>query len=103
MQKKLIGFDEELITQIENYSGDKTFTEAVRSLVMLGLKSITPPEQEQGDSNSPDMSSRVRNLEQEIIDLDKEIIDLDKKVNIVIAVSKNFKGHLNNREIHLQD
>lgn len=103
MQKKLIGFDEELIKQIEDYSGDKTFTEAVRSLVVLGLESITPPEQEQGDSNSPDIITRVKSLEKEIIDLDKEIIDLNKKVNIVVSVSKHLKGHLNNREIHLQD
>lgn len=97
MQKKLIGFDEELIKQIEDYSGDKSFTEAVRSLVILGLESIvSSPEQEQGDSNSPDMITRVKNLEQ-------EIIDLDKKVNIVVSVSKHLKGHLNNREIHLQD
>jgi len=87
MQKKLIGFDEELIKQIEDYSGDKTFTEAVRSLVVLGLESIIPPEQEQGDAI--DLITRVKNLEE--------------KVNILVSVSKNFKGHLDNREIHLQD
>ena len=89
MQKKLIGFDEELIKQIEDYSGDKTFTEAVRSLVVLGLESIIPPEQEQEQGDAIDLITRVKNLEE--------------KVNILVSVSKNFKGHLDNREIHLQD
>lgn len=129
MQKKLIGFNETLLERIEEYSkkSGKNFTDSIRKLVTLGLNSLDVPEVGEPDSETPnvdisslierleklekDMSwwnadeneSKVGNLRLDHDNLRKEFDDAAKKLNIVVAVSKKFKGHLENREIHLQD
>lgn len=121
MQKKLIGFNETLLGKVEEYSqkNEITFTEAVRQLIEIGLGEQT--DVEQGEPDAPDLASRVTDLEEKIKqfswwDADdmqsrlgnaeleiKKIPDIEKKVNVLVGVSKKFKGHLNDREIHLQD
>jgi tetrahydromethanopterin S-methyltransferase subunit G len=126
MQKKLIGFNETLLEKIEKYSQEKeiTFTEAVRQLIELGLKAEEPidvPDEVRSEGEMPDIETRIADLEKKIIDFSwwnaddfqsrlgnaelaiKELQEIEKKVNILVGVSKNFKGHIENREIHLQD
>lgn len=114
MTKKLIGFPDELVVQIEQYGESKglSFTEAVRSLIILGL----PQDQDQGDA--PDFASRISQLEEKIDQMswwtgddnmsrmhnaEVKLDELEKKVNTVVAIAKRLKQHIEDREIHLQD
>ena len=45
---------------------------------------------------SDDNTSRMGNLE-------VKVEEMEKKLNTVVAIAKKLKGHLDNREIHLQD
>jgi hypothetical protein len=119
MKKKLIGFDEELVTTIDKYAEktNKTFTEAVRQLILLGLNTLETTEEEQEEQDI-DIIKKVKDLEKKIADmswwdsddiqsrlgnLELSVAEIEKKLNVVVGASKHFKGHLNNREIHLQD
>lgn len=117
MEKKLIGFSDELIERINVYSEKKktNFTDAVRSLVELALdndlteatNATDEPFQAQLNElkeqveklswwTSDDNTSRMGNLE-------VKVEEMEKKLNTIVAISKKLKGHIENREIHLQD
>jgi len=121
MEKKLIGFTDKLLERINIYAEKKktNFTDAVRILVELALdvQSSNDPDNvdtETGDPlrgqlnelkeqveklswwTSDDNTSRMGNLE-------VKVDEMENKLNIIVAISKKLKGHLNNREIHLQD
>jgi len=116
MQKKLIAFEDSLYELIEAYSEKytiKTFTDAVRRLVEIGLKYKDEQESNVDDTitdlknkidklswwTSDDNTSRLGNLEIEF----KRLEEMEKKINILTAAMKLFKEHLRNREIHLVD
>ncbi len=129
MKKKLIGFSDELIEQIEEYSSNKeiTFTEAVRILVEKGMSPTTEDPQTTPEGGLPTEMDRVlndlRNLTEQVIKLEENtkhwwntdeteskignlevtVKDMEKKINVLTKVSKLFKGHIKDREIHLQD
>jgi len=112
--QKLINFTDEQIEQIEEYSNkfNTNFTESVRRLIELGLKAqqkITENGEEEDLLQklhekveklswwtSDDNTSKLTNLE-------STMNDVIKKVNILTSLSKKFKGHLDDRDIHLQD
>ena len=123
MEKKLIAFTEEQMEGINNFSEKykKTFTEAVRRLIDLGLKS-----KEDGEENEPetitfvsdDVTKKLAELEDEVAklawwtsddntsrlgDLETHVSEMQKSITVLTAAMKLFKGHLKNREIHLQD
>ena len=129
MKKKLIGFTEELVAEIEAFSAEKnhnkSFTDSVRTLIEFGLKYVDEkyiekpqPETAEDSGDKEDLITHVKNLEREVKklswwtsddntsrmgDLEVEVKDLTKKLNVIIAASKHFKGHLKDRSIHLQD
>ncbi len=129
MKKKLIGFSDELIEQIEEYSSNKeiTFTEAVRILVEKGMSPTTEDPQTTPEGGLPTEMDRVlndlRNLTDQVIKLEENtkhwwntdeteskignlevtVKDMEKKINVLTKVSKLFKSHIKDREIHLQD
>jgi hypothetical protein len=117
MEKKLIGFTDELIERINAYanSNNTNFTDAVRSLVELALNSnleeITNEAGEPFQAQLNELKEKVEKLSWWTTDdntsrlgnLEVEVKEMDKKLNIVVAISKKLKGHLNNTEIHLQD
>lgn len=47
--------------------------------------------------------STIGNMNVKLNDSVKKLEEMEKKVNILTSVSKMFKGHLENRDIHLQD
>jgi len=118
MEKKLIGFTDELVERINDFGAKKkigSFTEAVRTLIEIALNNdLEDVTNEAGESfqtqlnelkekveklswwTTDDNTSRLGNLE-------VQVNDMDKKLNTVVAISKKLKGHLDNREIHLQD
>ena len=124
MNKKLIGFDEKLLEKVEKYSKKQeiTFTNAVRQLIELGYASSAIHREDtdnvQGESDSVDLITVVKRLEKlekdrdwwntddiqsRIGNLELEQKNQEKKINVLTRTAKLFKGHLNNREIHLQD
>lgn len=98
MEKKLIAFDDELFGRINEFSEryKKTFTESVRILIQLGLK--THYNGSEQFTNSMDLE--IKKIKKELDILTENI---EKKINILSAASKLFKGHVENRSIHLQD
>ena len=46
--------------------------------------------------NADDNESKVGNLQ-------VQVNEMEKKLNTVVAIAKKLKGHMENREIHLQD
>jgi len=117
MKKKLIGFEDELIERIDAYAKRKksNFTETVRALVEMALNNdLEDVTNEAGEPfqvqlnelkeqveklswwTSDDNTSKVHNLE-------VKVEEMDKKLNTIVAISKKLKGHMENREIHLQD
>lgn len=130
MKKKLIGFSETLEERINKYAEENgtTFTEAVRSLILIGLDSvntdnITEDNDISNTSNqveelskqveklieenawfkADDTQSRLGNTELNVKTLSEMVEKMDKKINVVISSSKLFKKHIDNRSIHLQD
>jgi hypothetical protein len=118
MEKKLIAFSEEMIKDINDWSErySKTFTEAVRKLVDIGLKS-KDSELDEYEVKS-NIVERVIALEKEVKQLSWWTADdntsnlhnlgvtqeeMQKHINVLTAASKLFKKHIANREIHLQD
>jgi hypothetical protein len=47
--------------------------------------------------------SKLGNAELKVKEISQEIEEIIKKINVLTSVSKLFKGHINNRDIHLQD
>lgn len=132
MVKKLIGFDEELEKNINEYTekNQKTFTDAVRELITLGLNSFNVKDNQNNDIDSTvlkqeieviierinkieentgwfkadDTQSRLGNIENSIKNIEEKINnEIEKKINVIIASSKLFKKHVDNRDIHLTD
>lgn len=119
MEKKLISFTEEQMEQINKYSEmySKTFTESVRILVDEGLKQIL----DNGESITlvyDGVAEKIAEMEGEIKKLswwtcddntsrlgnmEVRLEEIQKQLNVVLAASKLFKGHLKDRSIHLQD
>lgn len=112
--QKLINFTDEQIKQIEEFSSKFSinFTESVRRLIELGLKAqekIT----ENGEKENllQELQEKIEKLSwwtcddntSKLTDLESTMNDVIKKVNILTALSKKFKGHLEDRSIHLQD
>lgn len=118
VNKKLIGFDEDLMQEVEKYQGEirESFTGAVRKLIEAGLNAVYASEDtsQESEPNTPDMAT-IDSIERRIAQLEKDfswwtaddtqskVSDLENKLNVLTKVSKYFKEHLNNREIHLQD
>lgn len=114
MQKKLIGFEDSLFESVNEYAekyGIPTFTEAIRRLIEIGLK-------HKDEHPTTDTEEQIKNLTEKVEklswwttddntsrlgNLEFELGELTKKVNILIKTSQLFRGHINNREIHLQD
>lgn len=134
MIKKLIGFSETLLENVEKYAteNEKTFSDAVRSLIQMGLNnsntdnvtedSETPSRldntsnqveeltrkvdkltDDSGWFKADDTQSRLGNAELNIKTLSEMVEEMGKKLNVVVASSKFFKKHIDNRSIHLQD
>lgn len=121
MEKKLIGFSDELIERINAYAEKKktNFTDAVRSLVELALdvQSSNDPDNVDTETGDP-LQEQINSLKEQVEklswwtsddntsrmgNLEVKVEEMEKKLNTIIAVSKQFKGHIKNREIHLQD
>ena len=118
MNKKLIGFPDELMEKIEQYSDQKgmTFTEAVRNLIESGFTDNT---QEQGDQiDFPSLVHMVEELQDKVKNmgfwnaddnisrtgnLEIQAEEFDKRINVLTSTAKLFKAHLKDRSIHLQD
>ena len=115
MQKKLISFEDVLLERINEFSENykKSFTEAVRVLIQLGLKTyynedesldgldikvkaIEDKMKEMSWWSADEGSSKLHNLE-------VAVAEIEKKINVLSAASKLFKAHISNRSIHLQD
>jgi len=116
LTKKLIGFDDELLEKIQKYSEKNkvTFTEAVRELINLGLNGLDSIADE-GETDLSDITKRIDKLEKDMSwwnaddneskvgNLQVQVNEMEKKLNTIVAIAKKLKGHLENREIHLQD
>ena len=98
MEKKLIAFDDELFERIDTFSKryKKSFTEAVRVLLQLGLKTHYNGDEVLTDS----LDLKVKKIES---NLETSITEIEKKINILSAASKLFKGHIEDSSIHLKD
>jgi hypothetical protein len=111
---------------------ETNFTDAVRELILLGLESLNT-DNVQGEDETPsrldyisnqveetieqvkklteesawfradDTQSRLGNAEIDIKSTLEKIETMEKKLNVVVASSKFFKKHIDNRGIHLQD
>lgn len=130
LTKKLIGFDQELLEKIEKYSKkeDVTFTEAVRKLIEFGLNPVEVKTEDEPiiDKTTVDIIKKyiekAQNSEERLDKLEKDmswwnaddneskvgnlqvqVNEMEKKLNMVVAIAKKLKGHLENRDIHLQD
>jgi hypothetical protein len=125
MIKKLIGFTEELIAEIDKFSAaenQKSFTDSVRILIEKGLECHKSEFSDDDISNMPeqndDLIKKIEDLEKEVkrlswwtsddnthrmTVLEGTVAEIEKRLNVVVGVSKHFKGHLDNRSIHLQD
>lgn len=98
MEKKLIAFDDELFERIVDFSKryKKSFTEAVRVLLQLGLKTHYNGDEILTDS----LDLKVQKLES---NLEMSQAEIEKKINVITAALKLFKGHIKDHSIHLQD
>ena len=120
--KKLIAFDDRQIEKLEKYCDETkvSFTQAVneatskwnskndsqvelkldfdRMMNEIGNLSdrINKIEEDKKFWNADETASQVGNLE-------TQVDEMGKKLNVVVAISKKLKGHLDNRGIHLQD
>ena len=115
--KKLIAFDDDQLETIENYCKKSgiTFTKAVQQLTMQALDQDNVEEGEPDSIDLITIEKRLDKLEKDMSwwnadeneskvgNLKVKVDELEKKLNTVIAIAKKLKGHLNNREIHLQD
>lgn len=130
--KKIINFSDEVLAKIKVYQDSFTnnlnFSEAVRQLVVIGVDSITDAKQvweaESDESNDDtegifkqlnELAERVDSIEKnysffqadetqsKLGNLELEVKDSVKKINLLTKVSKLFKSHISNRDIHLQD
>jgi hypothetical protein len=116
MEKKLIAFEDNQIEAINEWAEQykKTFTEAVRKLVDIGLNGGEEPI----EPDSTDLINEVAALRKQVEDLSwwtaddntsnlhnlgVKLEEMQKHINVLTAASKLFKGHIKNREIHLQD
>ena len=126
--KKIIGLSDELIGIVNDYAASNnlsSFSEAIR----LMISNINAPVPAPEASPSNDMEAVLDELEKAFNGLEKKVQEIEKnykyyqadetqstvgnielklkemekKVNILTSVSKMFKGHLENRDIHLQD
>jgi len=118
MKKKLIGFDDELIEKIEKYGDSKklTFTDAVRQLIITALDGVsTETTTYIADNKIDEIIEEIAKMKKsaqwfqaddtqhKISVLESAVNKLESTINTLVGVSKHFKGHLENREIHLQD
>lgn len=132
VNKKLIGFDDELLERIEKYANEinESFTGAVRKLVEVGLYEVydgtkeTPQPDIEDDSNEPTIhitglfeavNRRLDQLEKDfswwtaddtqskVGNLEFNLGELEKKINVLTKISKLFKAHISDREIHMVD
>lgn len=135
MIKKLIGFTEELIAEIDRFSEEenqKSFTDSVRILIEKGLEchkahlamecdkvpNILSAMPDDAMPKDDDFLKKIEDLEKEVkrlswwtsddnthrmTVLEEAVAEIEKRLNVVVGVSKHFKGHLDNRSIHLQD
>jgi sorbitol-specific phosphotransferase system component IIA len=118
--KKLISFTDEQLEGINNYaeSYKKTFTEAVRLLLNLGLKQQFGEETETITFVSDGITEKLEELEGEIKklswwtsddntsrlgNLETHVDEMQKSVTVLTAAMKLFKKHVKDRSIHLQD
>jgi hypothetical protein len=119
--KKLIGFTDDILEKIEAYASenDISFSLAVRELVKKALN-IIPTDEENSIDNI--LNNQVDELIKQVAELTKNYSyfqaddtqskvgnlevktdELEKKLNVLTKVSKLFKSHISNRELHVQD
>lgn len=120
LTKKLIGFDEDLLEKLQKYSKENnlSFTVAVRVLLEGALDQDNV---EEGEPDTADIAT-INQIEKRLDKLEKDmswwnadeneskvgnlkvqVDEMEKKLNMVVAIAKKLKGHMENREIHLQD
>ena len=122
--KKIIQLSDELIAIVNDYAKKNnlsSFSEAIR-LMISNINAPVPEADEMVTVNIPDLEERIQEIEKnykyfqadetqstignmnvKLNDSVKKLEEMEKKVNILTSVSKMFKGHLENRDIHLQD
>ncbi len=122
--KKIIQLSDELIAIVNDYTKKNnlsSFSEAIR-LMISNINAPVPEADEMVTVNIPDLEERIQEIEKnykyfqadetqstignmnvKLNDSVKKLEEMEKKVNILTSVSKMFKGHLENRDIHLQD
>lgn len=122
--KKIIGLSDELIEKVNEYS-DKynlgSFAAAVRQ--MIENADMNKAENEEVEKNvleeltekvnwlmknykyfqADETLSTIGNMDLALKETQTKLEEVDKKVNILTSVSKMFKGHIQNRDLHMQD
>jgi tetrahydromethanopterin S-methyltransferase subunit G len=122
--KKIIQLSDELIGIVNDYTAKNnlsSFSEAIR--LMISNINAPVPEASPSDTDeflaleervqeieknykyfqADETQSTIGNMNVKLNDSVKKLEEMEKKVNILTSVSKMFKGHLENRDIHLQD
>lgn len=114
MVKKLITFNE-IQDEILNGYASKfkiTYTEAVRRLVLKGSKENTNVPEinpvEEGHNELSDIKKQISDMKEKLDaigwfkldEIESEISRINYKLNLLTKVSKIFKEHLKNKDLH---
>jgi hypothetical protein len=110
--KKLITFDERQDNFIGNYASKEKipYEEAVRRLIFKkkGIKVDIEPKEASNGNELSDIKKQLKEIREKVEaigwysldDMESKLSQLTYKLNILTKVSKLFKEHINNNEIH---
>lgn len=110
--KKLITFDENQVKFISNFAKKEkiVYEEAVRRLIFKkkGIKVDIEPKEASNKNELSDIKKQLKEMREKVEaigwysldDIESKISRLTYKLNILTKVSKLFKDHINNKEIH---
>lgn len=91
--------------KVEIYSDDSEFVGLIEKVNSLE-KNYSYFQADETQSKVGNSELLINNLQKSIKELEEKIekfSDLENKINVLTSISKLFKKHLDNREIHLQD
>ena len=121
MPKKIknIGFTDEVIEIVERYQekwGGTNFTRTVLKIIKKYDQQRSTPDFNADEFNerllemeknysyfmADETQSQVGNIEFKLKEYAEQFEEIEKKLKVLIASSKLFKAHLNDREIHMK-